>query len=148
MPPGINLHTIANAAISVLHPNCKVTLYKSTGQKNVRGEIKATYAPGISLEAQIQPEGAQTLYHANMVGQEEVTRRVYLHSPAGASDRVAGIVRPVSRNGDFFQVDESDPWYPGQWFLILGPSEDYTKAGWECMRATMQTIPPEITVVG
>lgn len=140
-----NLHAIVNPIISILHPNSRITLYRSIGQVTTNGETKATYAAGISLEAQIQSESTEALNHANMVNLEEITRRVYLPSQAGASDRVSGIVRPVSRNGDLFQVDAGDAWYPGQWFLILGPIEDFSHAGWQCFRATMQVTPPDFS---
>lgn len=144
---GINLHAVVNPIITTLHPNHAATLYRSTGQSNVKGVIKATYAEGEAISVQIQSESAETLAHANYVGQEEVSRRIYLFSTPGMADRVASIVRPIARNGDFLQIDASDPWYSGQWYLIHAIIEDFTVAGsgWSNVRATLQVKGPDFS---
>lgn len=144
---GINLHAIVNPVIATLHPNHSATLYRSTGQKNVKGVMQATYAEGESISCQIQSESAETLAHVNMVGQEEVSRRIYLFSTPGMSDRVASIVRPIARNGDFLQIDTADPWYGGQWYLVHAIIEDFTVAGsgWSNVRATLQVKGPDFS---
>jgi hypothetical protein len=142
---GINLHAVVNPIISRLHPNARATLYRSTGQVNVKGVIGQSYAKGEAIEVQIQSEGPTTLNHINRVGQEEVTRKLYLFSPPDMAGRVAGLVRPETRNGDMIQISETEEWYAGQWFLVLGPIEDFTKAGWECVRAAMQVKAPDFS---
>ena len=139
MTLGINLHGIVNPIIAMLHPNIPATLYRSTGQKNVRGTVKPTYAEGELIQVQVQSEGPTTLAHVNKVGQEEVTRKMYLFSDHGLTSRVAGIVRPETRGGDMLRLDDET------WWLVLGPVEDFTRAGWECVRATMQVKGPDFS---
>ncbi len=140
----MNLHAIVNPVIAQLHPNVGGTLYRSTGQVNVMGDIKQTYAPGESIQIQFQSEGPTVLNHVNKIGQEEVTRKLYLFSSDTMANRVAGIVRPETRNGDMIQIDAGAGWYAGTWWLVLGPVEDFSHAGWQCVRATMQVIPPTL----
>ncbi len=146
---GINLHQLVNPIISQYNPNVSATLYRSTGQANVKGELKATYAEGVPVECQIQSEGTETLAHANLVGMEEVSRRCYLFSKASAADRVASIVRPISRNGDFLLMSPGEEWYSGQWFLVTAVIEDFSRAGgtgWINVRITLQVTPPDPTI--
>lgn len=142
-----NLHSIVNPIIQTLHPNVSATLYRSTGQANVKGEIIATYGPGESIEVQAQTESAETLAHANLVNQEEVSRRFYLFSSQTNTDRVASIVRPIARNGDFIHIGDTGGWYANSWWLCNAIVEDFTRAGnvgWSCVRCTLQVIPPNI----
>ncbi len=142
----INLHAIANPIISQLHPNTAAMLYRSTGQKNVRGVVGQTYAQGEAIKCQIQSESATVLNHVNRVGQEEVTRRLYLFSDESMTGRVAGIVRPETRNGDMIQIGPGESWYSDTWWLVLGPIEDFSRAGWQCVRATMQVKAPDFSL--
>ncbi len=142
-----NLHSIVNPIIQTLHPNVSAALYRSTGQTNVKGEIKATYAEGVPVECQIQSESAETLAHANLVGSEEVSRRFYLFSSQTNTDRVASIVRPIARNGDFIHIGDTGGWYANSWWLCTAIVEDFTRAGslgWSCVRCTLQVTPPDI----
>lgn len=145
MALGINLHGIVNPIISTLHPNVSATLYRSTGQRNIKGKIVQTYAEGEGIQAQIQSEGPTVLNHANKVGQEEVTRKLYLFSDDSMAGRVAGVVRAEARNGDMINIDSDESWYAGTWWLVLGPVEDFSRAGWQSVRATMQTIEPDFS---
>ncbi|MDL2315507.1 hypothetical protein LJC59_00290 [Desulfovibrio sp. OttesenSCG-928-A18] len=81
---------------------------------------------------QIQSEGATALYHADRVGMEEITRKLYLFSASGLRERVAGIVRPMSRGGDMLQLED------GTWWLVDAVIEDFTRSGWASVRATLQ----------
>ncbi|MDR1921101.1 MAG: hypothetical protein LBS31_05070 [Candidatus Adiutrix sp.] len=136
----MNLHAIANGLISAVHPNETVTLYRATGQMNVRGEIKAVYAAGEAVKAQIQSEGDDALAHsdavASRVGQNETNRRFYLLA-ANQADKPAGLVRPLARSGDLLQRQDET------WWLITALTEDFSAAGWVAVRATLQVKAPE-----
>ena len=138
----INLHAIVNPVISSLHQNIPATLYRSTGMTLLpEGQSQPVYDPnGLPVEAQVQNEGADTLFHADRVGQEEVSRKMYLYSSADLATRVAGIVRPLSRTGDMMQLDN------GTWWLVNAVLEDFTRSGWVSVRATMQVNPPALAV--
>jgi hypothetical protein len=134
----INLHALVNPVISALHPNVPGTLYPSTGQTLAAdGKAQPAYdTAGRPVSAQMQSEGANTLYHADRVGMEEVSRKFYLFSSADLSTRVAGLVRPLSRGGDLLRLDD------GTWWLIDAVLEDFTRSGWVSARATLQVDPP------
>ncbi|MDR2075658.1 MAG: hypothetical protein LBP61_01810 [Desulfovibrio sp.] len=136
MVPGLNLHSLARGAISALHPEVPARLYQSAGQVTGEdGAVKGVYAPGVPVSAQIQSEGPTALAHADRVGREEVSRKLYLFSEPGR--RVAGIVRPLARGGDMLQLED------GTWWLVEGVIEDFTLSGWACVRATMQVGGPD-----
>lgn len=137
---GINLHALVRPAINALHPNAKGTLYRSTGQVTLSGGmIKATYAEGIAVTVQVQSEGPTTLFHADKVGQEETSRKMYLFSDAEPKNRVAGIVRELARNGDMLQLED------GAWWLVTAVIEDFIRSGWCSVRATLQVNPPDFS---
>jgi hypothetical protein len=134
----MNLHEMVRTAISAVHADETVTLYRAAGQTNVKGEIKAAYAPGETVKAQIQSEGDDALAHSDRVGQNETNRRFYLMASSPA-DKPAGIVRPLARSGDMLQrADET-------WWLITALTEDFSGAGWVAVRATLQVKAPDFS---
>lgn len=147
----INLHATVRKAVNALHPEVTVLLYRSTGQKTLLdGSIKSVYAPGEAIAAQMQSEGPQALYHANRVGMEEVSRKLYLFCSSHPALRVAGLVRALSRGGDMLFVpndvtDDPASLPAGSWWLVNAVLEDYTRSGWASVRATLQVNPPDFS---
>lgn len=146
MTMGLNLHNVVRGAINAVHPDITATLYQSVGQAVTGGGgLKSVYAPGIIIAAQMQSEGTFALYHAERTGLEETSRKFYLFSPAGLDSRIAGIVRPLSRGGDIFQLADQT------WWLVEAVLEDFTRgaapngAGWASVRAVMQVNPPDFS---
>lgn len=143
---GINLHGVVRGAINHLHPDIKATLYQVTGQTVVTGgQPKSIYSPGKPVWTQAQSEGTTTLYHADRVGSEEIIRKFYLFSKPELNERIAGIIRPLSRGGDMFQIDINEKWFAGTWWLVEGTIEDFTLSGWVNIRATLQVNPPDFS---
>lgn len=137
---GVNLHAVVRGAINSLHPDVSATLYQSTGQTTDNsGQAKTKYAEGVAIKAQMQSEGTTALFHADRVGQEEVSRKFYLFSVPDLKARVAGIVRPLSRGGDMFRLEDET------WWLVDGIIEDFTRSGWANVRATMQVNEPDFS---
>lgn len=135
---GVNLHDVVRSAITALHPDETITLYQSTGQVIDReGVVKATYAEGQSVQAQIQSEGDAALYHADRAGMNTQTIKAYLY--ADRDSPPWGIQRPFARNGDMFQR------WDGTWWLITAVSESFRGVGWVAIRGTLQEIPPDFS---
>ena len=107
----MNLHAIVRGAIPALHPDETVTLRQSVGQRNIRGRIVPVYAPAQTVTAQIQSLGSDDLRHAEAVNLTQRDRKAYLFAPAPTTPP-AGIIRPLSRNGDMIQRDD------GSWWLL------------------------------
>lgn len=149
MALGINLHAIVNPVISGLHPDVSAMLYQSTGQSTGSGgQVKATYAAGIPIIAQPQSEKASELFHADKVGQENISRKFYLNSESNAESLVTGIIRPLGRNGDLFQIGSTADWFSGTWWLIDELIEDFSRSGWVAVRATLQANAPDPAAIG
>lgn len=144
---GLNLHGLVRGAISAIHPEVPATLYQSQGQTTgPGGEIRAVYAPGRAVSAQIQSEGPSVLAQVDRVGQEEVSRKFYLFSDPEPGQRVAGIVRPLSRNGDMLHLAEAGQGAEaGTWWLVEATIEDFSRSGWVSVRATLQVKPPDFS---
>lgn len=134
---GLNLHSLVSPLVAVVHPEEEVTLYQSTGQENVHGTIKPKYAAPQQVRAQVQSVGDAALSHADKVGQNDVTRHFYLFaSPRNAP---AGVVRPLARGGDMIQRKNTT------WWLITATPEEFSRAGWVCVRGTLQVKAPDFS---
>lgn len=146
MSLGINLHSIVRGAINHLHPDVSVILYRTTGQVvSTGGQPKSIYAEGAPIKAQMQSEGTTALFHADKIGQEEIMRKFYLFASPDMDLRVGGIIRPLSRGGDMFQIDAGENWFAGTWWLVEATIEDFTRSGWACVRATLQVNAPDFS---
>lgn len=146
MSLGINLHHAVRGAISYLHPDVNAILYRTVGQTVIiGGQPKAIYAEGVNIKAQMQSEGTTMLFHADKIGQEEINRKFYIYGPPELDLRVAGVIRPLSRGGDMFQIDHEENWFAGTWWLIDATTEDFTRSGWMNVRATLQVNPPDFS---
>lgn len=126
----INLHGIVRSTINTIHADESVSLFQSAGQTNVKGELFPVYFPAFPALAQIQSEGGDVLSHNANYGQTEIARRFYLHS--NDNSQPAGIIRYKARSGDLIQRAD------GSYWLITAVQEDFSAAGWVCVRAVLQ----------
>lgn len=136
--PGINLHSIVKSAITAVHPDESVTLYRSQGMTNVKGEIKTSYAAGSLVKAQIQSLSDDKLFHSGRTGQNSTTRKAYLFAENSTAEKPAPVIRPISRTGDM--VKRAD----GTWWLVDSMFEDFSASGWVCVGLVLQTKAPEL----
>lgn len=134
----INLHSIVKSALTAIHPDELVTLYRSQGITNVKGEIKTSYAAGSIVKAQIQSLSDDKLFHSGKTGQNSTTRKAYLFSKDSTAEKPAPVFRPLSRTGDM--VKRAD----GTWWLVDSLIEDFSHAGWVCVGLVLQTKAPEL----
>lgn len=140
---GLNLHAIVRGSITAVHPDESVTLYQSIGQDNVKGKIVPTYAAPQVVQAQVQSESDDKLFHADRKGENESTRRMYLYADASAPDmRPAGIVRPMARGGDFIMRND------GTWWLVVGTPDEFARVGWVSVRTVLQVTGPDLSASG
>lgn len=134
----INLHGIVRQKIASIHPEEAVTLYRSIGMENVKGEIKAKYATGVFVQAQVQSESNDALYQSDRTGQNNTTRKAYLIADDSTAEKPAPVIRPISRTGDM--IKRAD----GTWWLVDAMLEDFSHANWVCVRIVQQTRAPEL----
>lgn len=137
----INLHGIVRPAINANYADEQLTLYRSQGQKtDERGIVKAYYAPAVTVMGSFQSEGDAALDHADLAGKNTIVRKLYLYAPADLVKRPWAVYRPLSRSGDFV-VDSK-----GKFWLVTAVTEDFSDAGWVCLRVTLQTKNPTLEI--
>lgn len=135
----MNLHQLARAAVTAVHPDEALTIYRSVGQKNVTGVAKPVYEKGQSVKGQVQSEKDDALYHANLTGQNQTVRKIFLYAESSGALKPAGIIRPLARGGDLIQRTD------GAWWLVTAIIEDFSDVGWVCVRAALQTKEPDFS---
>lgn len=133
----MNLHAIANPAVSTVNPNETVVWYQNIGQTtDDTGLITPIYADPVTLVAQVQADGDAALNYSDRVGQNSIVRRFYLHGTQ--EQRAAGIVRPEVRGGDYIRREIN-----GLYYLIDAVPDDFTAtSGWLCVRGVEQVDAP------
>ena len=136
----LNLHDIVRNAITVNKADAPFTVYRSVGQINVDGMIKAEYIEVPGYTGQWQSEGDSALYHAELGTQSTIVRKLYLYAPKDKSSRVWSVYRKNSRSGDYVMDDEGNYW------LVTAVLEDFSDVGWECVRVTLQQTPVKINL--
>lgn len=136
----LNLHAIVRQSINANYADETFKLYRSVGQKNVGGIVQAYYAPAEEIQGNFQSEGDSALDHANLAGQNTIIRRLYLFASSDQKQRPWAIYRPLARSGDYVEDSKG-----GQW-LITAVIEDFSDAGWEAVRCTLQTTPQKLNI--
>lgn len=137
----MNLHNIVRGAINANLADVTLTYYRSLGEREVDYMMQNAYAAPVSVKGSFQSEGDAALDHANLAGQNSITRKLYLYSSDSVTERPWGIYRPLARTGDYF-LDAN-----GAYWLVVAVEEDFSAAGWECLRVQMQDNDPELKVV-
>lgn len=134
----LNLHAIVRPAISMNKADAPFTVFRSVGQKNVRGVLTAIYERYNGYTGQFQSEGDSALYHAELGTQSTIIRKLYLYAPDNLKDRVWSVYRTQSRSGDFIRDQK------GQYWSVTAVLEDFSECGWECVRVTLQQVKPTL----
>lgn len=135
----LNLHDIVRPAITVNLADQPFTLIRACDNENTEGIVTSYYEKVQGLYGNFQSEGDATLDHAEMAAQNSIVRRLYLYAPDSQKDRAWSVFRPLSRSGDFILDKNGDYW------LVVAVLEDFSEAGWECLRVQLQQTPPNIT---
>lgn len=107
----MNLHKIANAAVKNVHPNEFVTLFKSLGQVNVKGIVKAKYLAPELMEAQVQEDADSGLRHTDTVSQTGHVKRFYVNK-YNEANRLSpmSLMRQRQRQGDIILRADGTYW--------------------------------------
>lgn len=133
----INLHSIVRGAINTINADETVYLMQSAGQKNVKGQLIASYAAPEKITAQVQSLGGDDLNVINDTERTERDRKFYLFAKTATGAPPGGIIRPLGKTGDFiYRPADSCYW------KIYNVSEDFTAAGWCLVLASQQVDVP------
>ena len=131
----MNLHALANKAISRVNPNEPCLLFKSRGRSNVKGRVTGEYLPGVPVELQIQTESPDELARlAENAGSLEATRKAWVSVGPGLEP----LDRFKAKGGDM--VRRAD----GSWWLVTATLDDFAAVGWSCVKLTLQVEGPNV----
>ena len=136
----LNLHHIVRKAITMNYADQEFQLYRSIGQGFDKGIKVARYAAPVTVSGNFQSEGDAALDHADMAGQNSIIRKLYLYAEADKGTRPWANYRPLARSGDYI-VDH----FGGYWY-VSAVTEDFSDAGWVCLRVTFQQTPVSLNV--
>lgn len=137
----MNLHDIVRGAITINLEDQSFTLLRSTASGVVNGVRVAKYVKVEDLKGNFQSEGDAALNFSNNAAQNTIIRRLYLYATSDRSTRAWTIYRPLARAGDYVLNDK------GEYWQVSAVIEDFSDAGWECLRVTFQQTDPKLTIV-
>lgn len=133
----MNLHAIARAAITAIHPDEQVTIHRSLGQDvDDEGRVIPLYEEALAM-AQVQSLSDEKLYHSGLAGQSETNRTFYLRAEANPLLKPYGVLRPLARGGDIIKRADGTSW------LVNTVKEDFSDVGWVNVGATLQVKGPD-----
>lgn len=137
----MNLHDIVRGAINVNLEDQSFTLLRSEGSSVVNGVRVSKYRKVEGLKGNFQSEGDAALNFSNNAAQNTIIRRLYLYADSDRATRAWTIYRPLARAGDYVLNDK------GEYWQVSAVIEDFSDAGWECLRVTFQQTDPKLTIV-
>ena len=138
----MNLHDIVRGAITSNLEDEVFTLYRSIGQiNNDEGIMTASYSPGETIKGNFQSDSDAALHFSGMTAQNTIIRKLYVYASDDRAGRPWAMYRPLARSGDYVLDKRGDYWF------VIAVTEDFSQAGWECLRVQLQQVPPELNIV-
>lgn len=126
----MNLNKLVSGILGSVTPLESIALFRCTGKINNRAVITATYAPVVEMQAKVQSVGDEALKLIDRVGDNSKLLHFYLNGDW------RGVFRPNGTGGDMIYAR-------GQWWLVTAVPEDFSHAGWVCVRGTLQMSGPD-----
>ncbi|HWH86164.1 MAG TPA: hypothetical protein VNV36_05230 [Pseudomonas sp.] len=125
----MNLNKVVSGVLGSVTPREDIALFRCTGQANVKGRLTPTYAPFVELLAKVQSVSDEALKLIDRVGDNSKLLHFYLDGDW------RGVFRPDGTGGDMIYARQ-------QWWLINAVPEDFSHAGWVCVRGVLQMTGP------
>jgi hypothetical protein len=116
----MNLHNVVRGHIGAVNPNMVVSVQVSTGYvTGLCGVRTPTYAPAVSVQAQVQPLEWPDLRQIDGLNLQGTKRVIYLNG------EIDGLVRVTNQGGDLITFPDGTVW------LIVQILEGFSQtAGW------------------
>lgn len=137
----LNLHDIVRGAITVNLDDQPFTLLRSIQSAVTNGVRVASYVRVEGLKGNFQSESDVSLNFSNNAAQNSIVRKLYLYATSDRATRAWTIYRPLARSGDYVVNDK------GEYWQVSAVIEDFSDAGWECLRVTFQQTPPNLNII-
>ena len=130
----VNLHSVVIGAISAINPQQTCQVQYSTGVTlQADGTPQPTYAPALTLQAQMQAMATRDLRQADGINLNGTYRRIYLFGD------VEGTIRPTQAGGDLITFPNAVGRFPpGSVWLTVYPEETWSNDGWCAIVACLQ----------
>lgn len=125
----MNLHDIVAGPIGAVNAHELVNVYHCTGTANVRGVVTPSYTK-TSVRAQVQAPDESDIALNERLASAEHKARFYIAAPASTINRVKQSAGDIIERAD------------GTFWLVVGIKDDFSKEGWLCAYAVLQTEPP------
>ena len=133
----IDIHAIANAAIQPINPDIDIVLRRSTGYtEQPDGSQVPTYAPDVTIKAQVQVETPETFRQSPTLGVahdkgvnlavQPIRRSVYINGITN------GINRGLQLGGDLMIFPEF-PGHPDRLWLVTQVQEPWNGRWTRCV---------------
>ena len=135
----MNLHKIVRAPLSVVQKLSEADLYVHSGRTEVSddGDKLPVFWTPLRVSARFQSISADQIVQHDGISDVTTVRRVYLFADVKRPKETPwSMFRPLAKAGDYLQDDRGTFWFVD---AIL---EDFTREGWVCVQAVMQTTPP------
>jgi hypothetical protein len=129
----VNLHAIANKAISRINPNEPCLIFKAKGGTNVKGKVGSAYEPGVSAMLQLQSEGGDEMAE-DKAWSIEVSRKAWISKGLDPLSRVEATGGDIVRRAD------------GTYWLVTALLEDFS--AWSGVRMVLQVQEPNVEAGG
>lgn len=128
----MNLHGVANGAITAVNPNTPATWKKSSGYAtNPDGSRVPSYLAGVTLRAQVQALQWRDLQQLDGLNLNGLRRAMYLFGD------VEGVVRSRVEGGDLIAISLGA--HKGTWLVAqVLETWDGTPQGWCKVACTLQ----------
>jgi len=137
----LNLHDIVRGAITANLDDQPFTLLRSVQSTVTNGVRVASYVRVEGLKGNFQSESDVSLNFSNNAAQNSIVRKLYLYATSDRATRPWAIYRPLARSGDYVINDK------GEYWQVSSVIEDFSDAGWECLRVTFQQTPPNLSII-
>lgn len=132
---GINIHGLIRGVITSIHADEEITLYMNNGQVNEYGVIRPSYAPPVTVKAQVQIDDPGSLEHRNHLDMNTRSIRAYLYSLDNAT--LSSLRRLSNKSADFLKRQD------GTWWIVVSMIDDFADCGWISIRAVQTMNGPE-----
>lgn len=126
----MNLHAIANGAVTAINPNTVGVIYSSAGYTTApSGARSPTFTASDPVQMQVQALSGHELAHLDSLNIQGILRAIYVNGSVEGADRATG------KGGDILAFN-------GQWWLVTVVLEPWDANGWTKVAATQQNGKP------
>lgn len=131
----MNLHAIANRAVSALHPNLRFVLIRALGSENEQGRLLGQFGQCEVVIAQTQTLSGDELRLEHELYEVDIVRKFFFSIKGRPV--LAGLHLLEAGSDFLFHVGTSQFW------RVFNVAEDFYLSGWAQVYGALQNKPPQ-----